>query len=220
MAKLFGTNGVRGVFGEDLTLDFISKITLSLASFFKKGPILVGYDGRESSIIISKVVTAALSSSGIDSAVCGIVPTPCLQFATRQLGYNGGIMITASHNPPQYNGLKVIAKDGIEISREDELKVEEFYFAKKWKFSDKFGSISKESNAVNTYISGIKDRVDVRKIKSQNLKIVGGSELCRSASGAAFTREGQKMTRNRRARRFCSVCATESKGVNFQNRQA
>ena len=172
MAKLFGTNGVRGVFGEDLTLDFISKITLSLASFFKKGPILVGYDGRESSIIISKVVTAALSSAGVDSAVCGIVPTPCLQFATRQLGYNGGIMITASHNPPQYNGLKVIAKDGIEISREDELKVEEFYFAKKWKFSGKFGSISKESNAVNTYISGIKDRVDVRKIKSQNLKIV------------------------------------------------
>lgn len=172
MAKLFGTNGVRGVFGEDLSLDFISKITLSLASFFKKGPILVGYDGRESSIIISKVVTAALSSAGVDSAVCGIVPTPCLQFATRQLGYNGGIMITASHNPPQYNGLKVIAKDGIEISREDELKVEEFYFAKKWKFSDKFGSISKESDAVNTYISGIKDRVNVRKIKSQNLKIV------------------------------------------------
>ncbi|HVZ62642.1 MAG TPA: phosphoglucosamine mutase [Candidatus Nitrosotalea sp.] len=172
MAKLFGTNGVRGVFGEDLTLDFISKITLSLASFFKKGPILVGYDGRESSIIISKVVTATLSSAGVDSAVCGIVPTPCLQFATRQLGYNGGIMITASHNPPQYNGLKVIAKDGIEISRENELKVEEFYFAKKWKFSDKFGLISKESNAVNTYISGIKDRVDVRKIKSQNLKIV------------------------------------------------
>jgi phosphomannomutase/phosphoglucomutase len=172
MAKLFGTNGVRGVFGEDLTLDFISKIALSLASFFKKGPILVGYDGRESSITISKVVTAALSSAGVDSAVCGIVPTPCLQFATRQLGYNGGIMITASHNPSQYNGLKVIAKDGIEISREDELKVEEFYFAKKWKFSGKFGSISKESNAVNTYISGIKDRVDVRKIKSQNLKIV------------------------------------------------
>ncbi len=172
MAKLFGTNGVRGVFGEDLSLDFISKITLSLASFFKKGPILVGYDGRESSIIISKVVTAALSSAGVDSAVCGIVPTPCLQFATKKLGYNGGIMITASHNPPQYNGLKVIAKDGIEISREDELKVEEFYFAKKWKFSDKFGSISKESNAINTYISGIKDRVDVRKIKSQNLKIV------------------------------------------------
>src|SRR5579864_1781324 len=172
MAKLFGTNGVRGVFGEDLTLDFISKITLSIASFFKKGPILVGYDGRESSVIISKIVTAALSSAGMDSAVCGIVPTPCLQFATRQLGYNGGIMITASHNPPQYNGMKVIARDGIEISREDELKVEEFYFKKKWKISNQFGSITKEPKSINTYISGIKKQVDVQKVRSRNLRIV------------------------------------------------
>ncbi len=172
MAKLFGTNGVRGVFGEDLTLDFISKITLSIASFFKKGPILVGYDGRKSSVIISKIVTAALSSTGLDSAVCGLVPTPCLQFATRQLGYNGGIMITASHNPPQYNGMKVIAKDGIEISRESELQVEEIYFAKKWKTSKKFGSIINESRAISTYLSGIKKQVNVNKIKSRKLKIV------------------------------------------------
>ena len=172
MAKLFGTNGIRGVFGEDLTLDFISKITLSIASFFKKGPILVGYDGRKSSVVISKIVTAALSSAGLDSAVCGLVPTPCLQFATRQLGYNGGIMITASHNPPQYNGMKVIANDGIEISRESELQVEEIYFAKKWKTSKKFGSIINESHAINTYISGIKKQVNVNKIKSRNLKIV------------------------------------------------
>ena len=172
MAKLFGTNGVRGVFGEDLTLDFISKITLSIASFFKKGPILVGYDGRESSVAISKIVTAALSSAGLDSAICGLVPTPCLQFATRQLGYNGGIMITASHNPPQYNGLKVIANDGIEISRDSELQVEKFYFTKKWMTAKKFGLITKESNAINTYLSGIKKQVNVSKIRSQKLKIV------------------------------------------------
>lgn len=172
MAKLFGTNGVRGVFGEDLTLDFISKITLSIASFFKKGPILVGYDGRESSVAISKIVTAALSSAGLDSAICGLVPTPCLQFATRQLGYNGGIMITASHNPPQYNGLKVIANDGIEISRDSELQVEKFYFAKKWMTAKKFGLITKDSNAINTYLSGIKKQVNVSKIRSQKLKIV------------------------------------------------
>jgi phosphomannomutase/phosphoglucomutase len=172
MAKLFGTNGVRGVFGESLTLDFISKITVSIASFFKKGPILVGYDGRESSVIISKMVTAVLSSAGLDSAICGLVPTPCLQYATRQLGYNGGIMITASHNPPQYNGMKIIARDGIEISREDELKVEEFYFKKNWKISNKFGSITNEPNTVSTYLSGIKKQVSAKKIRSRNLKIV------------------------------------------------
>lgn len=172
MAKLFGTNGVRGVFGEGLTLDFISEITLSIASLFKKGPILVGYDGRESSIIISKIVTAALSSAGLDSLVCGLVPTPCLQFATKQLGYNGGIMITASHNPPQYNGIKITARDGVEISREDELKVEEFYFKKKWRISNKLGVITKEPKAISTYISGIKKQVNVKKIKSRNLKVV------------------------------------------------
>lgn len=172
MAKLFGTNGVRGVFGEGLTLEFIYEITLSIATLFKKGPILVGYDGRESSIIISKIVTAALSSAGLDSAVCGLVPTPCLQFATKQLGYNGGIMITASHNPPQYNGIKVTARDGVEISREDELKIEEFYFKRKWKISNKFGSIKDESKTIPVYLSGIKKQVNIKKIKSRNLKVV------------------------------------------------
>src|SRR5438445_13299995 len=133
MGKLFGTNGIRGIFGKTLTLDFVSDTTLSIASFFKKGPILVGYDGRESSIIISKIVSAALSSAGLDSSVCGLVPTPCLQFATKKLGYNGGIMVTASHNPPEYNGIKVAARDGIEISRENERRVEGIYFKKRWK---------------------------------------------------------------------------------------
>ncbi len=172
MAKLFGTNGVRGIFGEGLTLGFISEITLSIATLFKKGPILVGYDGRESSVIISKIVTAALSSSGLDCKVSGLVPTPCLQFATKHLGYNGGIMITASHNPPQYNGIKVTARDGIEISREDELKVEEFYFKKQWKISNKFGSIKNESKTIDAYISGIKKQVNIKKIKSRNIKVV------------------------------------------------
>jgi phosphomannomutase/phosphoglucomutase len=172
MGKLFGTNGVRGIFGEGLTLDFISNITLSIATFFKKGPILVGYDGRESSVIISKIVTASLSSAGLDSAICGLVPTPCLQFATKQLGYNGGIMITASHNPPQYNGIKVTARDGVEISREDELKIEELFFKKKWKISNKFGLMTNESKTVRTYLSGIKKQVNLKKIKSRNIKVV------------------------------------------------
>jgi len=172
MAKLFGTNGVRGIFGEGLTLWFLSEITLSIATLFKKGPILVGYDGRESSVIISKIVTAALSSAGLDCKVCGLVPTPCLQFATKHLGYTGGIMITASHNPPQYNGIKVTARDGIEISREDELKVEDFYFKKQWKISNKFGSINNESKTMDAYISGIKKQVNIKKIKSRNIKVV------------------------------------------------
>ncbi|MDE1867287.1 MAG: phosphoglucosamine mutase [Thaumarchaeota archaeon] len=172
MARLFGTNGIRGVFGDTLTLDFVSDIVSSLAAFFRKGPILVGYDGRKSSVIMSKIVCASLSASGLDSSICGLVPTPCLQFATKKLGYNGGLMITASHNPPQYNGLKPTARDGVEISREDELKVEDIYFKKKWHTIKKPSSIGQETRVIRTYLDGIKSHVNVNKIKSDRFKVV------------------------------------------------
>ena len=173
MAKLFGTNGIRGIFGENFTLDFVSEITLSLANYFKKGPILIGYDGRDSSILISKVVCSSLNSAGLDCAIAGLVPTPCLQFATKKLDYNGGIMITASHNPPKYNGIKPMAKDGVEISRTDELKVEEIYFKKKWKINQmKFGKTQKEEKSIQTYLNGIKEHIDIKKIKARKFRIV------------------------------------------------
>jgi len=173
MAKLFGTNGIRGIFGETFTLDFASEITLSLATYFRKGPILVGYDGRESSIIVSKIVCSSLNSAGFDCAIAGLIPTPCLQYSTKNLGYQGGIMITASHNPPQYNGIKPTAKDGVEISRDDELKVEEIYFKKNWKLAtQKLGITKKIENTVETYLKGIKSQVNTQKIKSRKFRIV------------------------------------------------
>ena len=171
MARLFGTNGIRGVFGDGLTLDFVSDIVSSLGTFFRKGPILVGYDGRESSVTMSKVVCASLSATGLGSSICGLVPTPCLQFATKKLGYGGGIMITASHNPPEYNGLKPTAKDGVEISREDELIVEDIYFKKKWNISNKPRSIVRETRSIQTYLDGIKSQVNVKKIRSGRFKV-------------------------------------------------
>jgi phosphomannomutase/phosphoglucomutase len=173
MAKLFGTNGIRGVFGETFTLDFASEIALSLATYFRKGPILVGYDGRESSIIISKIICSSLNSAGLDCAIAGLVPTPCLQYSTKNLGYQGGIMITASHNPPQYNGIKPTAKDGVEISRDDEIKVEEIYFKKKWNITpQKLGITKKIENTVETYLKGIKSQINIQKIKSRKFRIV------------------------------------------------
>ncbi|MBI3842863.1 MAG: phosphoglucosamine mutase [Thaumarchaeota archaeon] len=173
MAKLFGTNGIRGVFGENLTLDFISEIAFALAAFFKKSPILVGYDGRESSVVITKIISSSLNSAGLDCAISGLVPTPCLQYATKILGYKGGIMITASHNPPQYNGIKAMARDGVEISREDELKVEKFFFRRSSKLSSKrLGTTTQENRAIETYLKGIKKQINTRKIKSRKFTIV------------------------------------------------
>jgi len=173
MGKLFGTNGVRGVFSEDFTLEFVHDLVLAISTYFKEGTILVGYDGRDSSSVISKLVCSTLNFAGLDCHLAGLVPTPCLEFATKTLGYNGGIMITASHNPPEYNGIKPVASDGVEVSREDENVIEEIFFKKNWKQnSSTWGSTKNDDRAVQTYLDGIKSQIDVSKIKSKNLKVV------------------------------------------------
>ena len=173
MAKFFGTNGIRGVFSEDLTLEFVHDMTLAIGTYFEKGTLLFGFDGRESSPVISKVVSSTLNSIGIDCNVMGIVPTPCLQFAVKTLGYSGGIMITASHNPSQYNGIKPTAKDGVEISREDELVVEDIYLQKSWiKETENWGITGKEERAIEIYLKGIASQVDSKLIESKNFKVV------------------------------------------------
>ncbi len=187
MTKLFGTNGIRGIFHETLTLEFIHDIALALGTYFKKGPILVGYDGRDSSQIIAKVICSTLNSSGIDCNLGGLVPTPALEYATKKLGYAGGIMITASHNPPQYNGLKPVAKDGVEISRQDELVIENIYFTKRWvKNNKKIGKTGTESRILSTYISGIKSQVNSTKIKSKKFRVV--LDLGNGAQAVAATK--------------------------------
>ena len=173
MAKLFGTNGIRGVFGKDFNLEFIHDITLCIAEFFKKGPILVGYDGRDTSNLISKVVCSTLNYAGLDCTNAGLNPTPCLEYGIKKLGYAGGIMITASHNPPQYNGIKPIASDGVEISREDELIIEDIFFSKKMKdHSSNFGFTKEENSIIKEYFDGIKSQVDSSKIIEKKFKVV------------------------------------------------
>ena len=173
MAKLFGTNGIRGVFAEDLSLEFIHDITLAIATYFKKGPILVGYDGRISSPAITKIVCSTLNSIGFDCKNAGLIPTPCLEIATKKLGYAGGIMITASHNPSQYNGIKPVASDGVEISRDDELVIEDIYFNKKWKKDlIQWGKTGPEENAIKVYLDAITSHVNKGRIRAKKFKVV------------------------------------------------
>lgn len=173
MAKFFGTNGIRGIFPEDLTLVFIHDMTLAIATYFGNGPILVGHDGRVSSPIICKIVCSALNFAGLDCHNAGLVPTPCLEHSVKERGYNGGIMITASHNPPRYNGIKPVASDGVEVSRGDELIIEDIFLQKRWVTSPgKAGSTMQDDGAIPAYVSAICSHVNVESIKSRQFKVV------------------------------------------------
>ena len=120
MKQLFGTFGVRRVANTVLTPEFASKIAAAYGTKVK-GTIAIGSDPRTSSEMIKHAVTAGLLSAGCNVVDLGMLPTPAVQYAVRKY-YDGGIMITASHNPPKYNGLKLLDADG--IGTPDELEEE------------------------------------------------------------------------------------------------
>ena len=172
MKKLFGTNGIRGVFGEELTTDLIRDVVLSMAKYFQKGPILIGFDGRHNNKEILEVVCSSFNSRGLDVQVSGLVPTPCLQYGTKKLDVRAGIMLTASHNPPQYNGIKVVDSDGVEISREAEKIIEEIYNEKSWDVNPvESGKREDSIDIIKLYIDGIKSLIDVKEIETTDITV-------------------------------------------------
>ena len=124
--RLFGTNGVRGVVGKDLTPELVFTIGEALGTM-RKGCIAVGRDTRTSGETLVKAVKSGLLATGCDVVDCGILPTPALQYLIKGQ-FDGGAMITASHNPPEYNGVKIIEADGTEMGDEETLKLEQLIF--------------------------------------------------------------------------------------------
>ncbi|RLE51130.1 MAG: phosphoglucosamine mutase [Candidatus Methanomethylicota archaeon] len=174
MGKLFGTNGIRGKFGEELTVDFVVKVALAIGTYFNGGSILVGYDGRLSSPAIKEAVVSGLLASGCNVIEAGMLPTPTLQFGVKHLKCDGGVMITASHNPPEFNGIKVMGPDGVEISREEELKIEDIYFSGQIKRAawNELGKIDYASNIIDDYVKAVVSHVNVKHISAQGFKVV------------------------------------------------
>ena len=173
-SKLFGTNGIRFIPGDDYDLEFVLNIGLSIGTFFRGADIVIGYDGRRSSPSLVNAISAGLMEAGKNVFAAGMVPTPALQLITQNSNFDGGIVITASHNPPQYNGVKVISTDGIELSRKDESLIEEIYFNHKYnrKNWNDVGQIHTYSSALDNYIDSIINNVDSTLIKNRKLKIV------------------------------------------------
>lgn len=155
--QLFGTNGVRGVIGETMTPELVLKIGAALGTL-RKGRIAVGRDTRTSGEALVHAVKAGLLMVGCDVVDLGVLPTPALQYIVRR-HFDGGAVITASHNPPEYNGVKIIDADGTEMSDEDTIAVENLYFSGTFAGSswDRVGSEVVAHHMVEEYIQGIVD---------------------------------------------------------------
>ena len=172
--RLFGTNGIRGLVNKELTPETAVRIGYAIGTFFKKGALIVGYDARTSGPMLAKSVIAGLTATGCNVLFAGMAPTPTLQYAVRHHKPNGGVIITASHNPPEYNGIKVLWNDGVEISREQEIEIENMYFDEKTKLSkwNEIGETRGLLGIVDEYIEAIEKHVDARTISKKRYHVV------------------------------------------------
>ena len=173
--KLFGTNGIRGLVNVELTPEMAIKVGASIGTFFGKNKnLLLGYDARTSGPMFARAVIAGLTATGCNVYFAGMASTPAIQFAVKNHKMDGGVIISASHNPPEYNGIKVIWSDGIETSHEQETEIENIYFDNKIVFADwdKLGEKHELEGINDEYVQAIKKHVDTAKIASKHFHVV------------------------------------------------
>ena len=130
MGKLFGTDGIRGVVGENLTVDLAFRTGKAIAAVLKgekgrKPLVTIGKDTRISSDMIESALIAGLCAVGGDVMPLGVLPTPAVAYLTVCRGADAGIVISASHNPYEHNGIKVFNEFGYKLPDETEAKIEE-----------------------------------------------------------------------------------------------
>ncbi|HIP58427.1 MAG TPA: phosphoglucosamine mutase [Archaeoglobus profundus] len=173
VGELFGTDGVRGIVNEELTVEMALNLGRVMGTL-RKGRIAVAMDTRLSSPMLKSAVIAGLMSVGADVVDLGIAPTPALQYYVKcKKKVRGGIAVTASHNPKEYNGIKFIQEDGREFTREMDEESERLYKSKSFKLAswNEVGQLYFDDYK-RMYIDGILSKVDVDAIARKRFKVV------------------------------------------------
>ena len=163
MAKYFGTNGVRGLF-KTLDPKLATELAQAIGIYFKSGKILVARDGRLTGECLKHAVLSGLQSIGCETIDLDYCPAPTAEFMIKKLNADGLIIITASHNPPEWNALKVVDGNGVTISRERGEQIE--VFMNKIALGDwnKIKPGKTYDSAVHEHIQAIAKLVDAEKI--------------------------------------------------------
>jgi phosphomannomutase len=167
-------SGIRGIVGESLTPDVIVKYVSAYSQMMPAGPILLGRDSRPSGDVLCNFVAYLLNCLGREVIEIGIVPTPTVLFCVKEKGYAGGIVITASHNPIEWNALKLVNSKGKFLSPAEFAKLSELVEQGKFDYAvwNKLGKSEKMHDMALLHLEKVLNFVDVEKIKAKNFKVV------------------------------------------------
>lgn len=185
MGRLFGTDGIRGIANKDLTCDFSLNIGIATAIVLGKNKknikIAIGRDTRISGNMISSSLIAGLCSIGVDVIDLGVIPTPAVSYLVKKYNAIAGIMVSASHNPSEYNGIKIFDRNGYKLPDALEDEIETIYNdVDNYKnYTNKIGRIITEYNPINDYVEHL--------VSSCSVKLDGLKVGIDCANGAAST---------------------------------
>lgn len=174
MSKLFGTDGIRGIVGKDLTEDLATKIGSSVSKVLKDElqkenlTFLVGSDTRASKDMFTKAISLGVIDQGCSIIDVGVLPTPAISYLTKKYELDGAFVISASHNPSEYNGIKVLDKNGFKLDEKLEKKCEEIILSdKELESSSDIGMYSRNKRAFIDYVDYLLSTFDgdLRKLR-------------------------------------------------------
>ncbi|AFI03778.1 phosphoglucosamine mutase [Helicobacter cetorum] len=187
--KIFGTDGVRGKAGAYLTPMFIMRLGIAAGLYFRKtsrtNKILIGKDTRKSGYMIENALVSALTSIGYNVIQIGPMPTPAIAFLTENMRCDAGIMISASHNPFEDNGIKFFNSFGYKLTQDDEKAIEEIFqneelLHSSYKVGENIGNAKRIDDVIGRYI------VHLKHSFPKHLDLQGMRIVLDTANGAAY----------------------------------
>ncbi len=187
MTLKISISGIRGIAFDSLTDDVIFNFSKVFALYSKGGKILVASDGRSSGKIIREIVIRALCSQGAEVIDIGICPTPTAQLAVKKTGAKGAIIITASHNPPEWNGLKFVRSDGIFLNEAQAKELIDLYSSLSHRTKqEKITALnfSCRNDVLDLHISDVLANVNTERIKKMKFKVAVD---CCNGAGSVIT---------------------------------
>jgi phosphoglucosamine mutase len=156
MKSLFGTSGIRGIVNIDLTPKLALDVGKAIATLHRGGIIVVGRDTRPSGEMLEAALIAGAAAGGCDVEALGVAPTPLTAYTTRVLAANSGVSITASHNPPEYNGLKLFDSGGMAYGERQRREIERILEEKAYRLSEWHGiGLVEEIEATPLYLDAL-----------------------------------------------------------------
>ena len=188
---MISISGVRGVIGEGLTPEVMLNFAQAYGSFCNGGRVVVGRDSRVSGPMLHNAVTAGLMAVGCEVIDLGIAPTPTVKIATHNLHATGGLVITASHNPVMWNGIKMLASDGLFLDEEqgkDVLKIRDAGTSPSIKKWDGIGKASAYERALDDHLAAVYALpfIDAEKIRRKRFRVAAD---CVNGAGGAILRK-------------------------------